>query len=163
MSQQENKDYCFINFVDLIPGDLIYLTKGDEVPCDGIILEGECLIGNSMVNGSINEMFKKALDNNSFNFDYEINNPSILFHGSKIIKTYSKLENNSILLLAINTGSNTYKANQLSNIRYLFKRNKSYNEIYSKFCGKKKHSFFPWSFLISFRISNFLNYFLFKI
>ena len=142
MSQQENKDYCYINFVDLIPGDLIYLTKGDEVPCDGIILEGECLIGNSMVNGSINEMFKKALDNNSFNFDYEINNPSILFHGSKIIKTYSKLENNSILLLAINTGSNTYKANQLSNIRYLFKRNKSYNEIYSKFCGKKNTLFF---------------------
>ena len=142
MSQQENKDFCYINLVDLLPGDLIYLTKGDEVPCDGVILEGECLIGNSMVNGSINEMFKKALDNNSFNFNYEINNPSILFHGSKIIKTYSKLENNSILLLAINTGSNTYKANQLSNIRYLFKRNKSYNEIYSKFCGKKNTLFF---------------------
>ena len=142
MSQQENKDFCYINLVDLLPGDLIYLTKGDEVPCDGVILEGECLIGNSMVNGSINEMFKKALDNNSFNFNYEINNPSILFHGSIIIKTYSKLENDSILLLAINTGSNTYKANQLSNIRYLFKRNKSYDEIYSKFCGKKNTLFF---------------------
>ena len=90
MSQQENKDFCYINLVDLLPGDLIYLTKGDEVPCDGVILEGECLIGNSMVNGSINEMFKKALDTNSFNFNYEINNPSILFHGSIIIKTYSK-------------------------------------------------------------------------
>ena len=147
MSQQENKDFCYINFVDLLPGDLIYLTKGDEVPCDGIILEGECLIGNSMVNGSINEMFKKALDNNSFNFSYILNNSSILFHGSKILRTYSKLENNSILLLAINTGSNTYKANQLSNIRYLFKRNKSYNEIYSKFCGKKNTLFFHGLFI----------------
>ena len=120
---EENKDFCFINNIDLIPGDLIYLTKGDDVPCDGVILEGECIIGNSMVNGSINEINKKALDNNSNNFNYEQNNQSILFHGSKLIKTYSKLENNSILVLALNTGSNSFKANQLSNIRYLFKRN----------------------------------------
>ena len=139
---QENKDFCYINNIDLIPGDLIYLTKGDEVPCDGVILEGECIIGNSMVNGSINEINKKALDNNSNNFNYEQNNQSILFHGSKLIKTYSKLENNSILVLALNTGSNSFKANQLSNIRYLFKRNKSYSEIYSMFCGKKNTLFF---------------------
>ena len=86
---EENKDFCFINNIDLIPGDLIYLTKGDDVPCDGVILEGECIIGNSMVNGSINEINKKALDNNSNNFNYEQNNQSILFHGSKLIKTYS--------------------------------------------------------------------------
>ena len=137
----ENKDYCYINNIDLIPGDLIYLSKEDEVPCDGVILEGECILGNSMLNGSINEINKKALDNNSFNFNYEQNNQSILFHGSKLIKTYSKLEHNSILVLALNTGSNTFKANQLANIRYLFKRNKSYSEIYSMFCGKKNTLF----------------------
>ena len=144
---QENRDYCYIDNIDLIPGDLIYLTKGDEVPCDGIILEGECILGNSMVNGSINEINKKALDNNSYYFNYEQNNTNILFHGSKLIKTYSKLENNSILVLALNTGSNTFKANQLANIRYLFKRNKQYNEIYSKFCGQKNTLFFHGLFL----------------
>ena len=51
---EENKDYCYINNIDLLPGDLIYLTQGDEVPCDGVILEGECIIGNSMVSGSLN-------------------------------------------------------------------------------------------------------------
>ena len=152
---QENSDYCFIDNIDLLPGDIIYLTKGDEVPCDGVILEGECILGNSMVNGSINEINKKALDNNSFNFNYELNNPSILFHGSKLIKTYSKLENNSILVLALNTGSNTFKANQLANIRYLFRRNNSYNEIYSKFCGKKNTLFFHGLFMaiIGFAVS----------
>ena len=139
---QENKDYCYINYIDLLPGDLIYLTKDDDVPCDGVILEGECIIGNSMVNGNIHEINKKALDNNSYNFNYKQNNPSIIFHGSRLIKTFSKLENNSILVLALNTGSNTYKANQFANIRYLFKRNKSYIEIYSKFCGKKNTLFF---------------------
>ena len=145
---EENSDYCYIDNIDLIPGDIIYLTKDDDVPCDGVILEGECILGNSMVNGSIHEINKKALDNNSFNFNYELNNPSILFHGSRLIKTYSKLENNSILILALNTGSNTFKANQLANIRYLFRRNKSYNEIYSKFCGKKNTLFFHGIFIL---------------
>ena len=144
---QENMNYCYINNIDLVPGDIIYLTKGEEVPCDGIILEGECILGNSMVNGSINEINKKALDNNNYNFNYEQNNPNILFHGSKLIETYSKLEKNSILVLALNTGSNTFKANQLANIRYLFKRNKQYSEIYSKFCGQKKTLFFHGLFL----------------
>ena len=138
----EDKDYCYIDNIDLIPGDVIYLEKDDEVPCDGVILEGECIIGNSMVNGSINEINKKALDNNSYNFNYEQNNESILFHGSRLLNTYSKLENNSILVLVLNTGSNTFKANQLANIRYLFIRNNKYNEIYNLFCGKKYTLFF---------------------
>ena len=138
----EDKDYCYIDNIDLIPGDVIYLEKDDEVPCDGVILEGECIIGNSMVNGSINEINKKALDNNSYNFNYEQNNESILFHGSRLLNTYSKLENNSILVLVLNTGSNTFKANQLANIRYLFIRNNKYNEIYTLFCGKKYTLFF---------------------
>ena len=29
----EDKDYCYIDNIDLIPGDIIYLTKDDEVPC----------------------------------------------------------------------------------------------------------------------------------
>ena len=39
--------------------------------------------------------------------------------------------------MCINTGSNTYKANQLINTLYLFKKSKKYSEIYYGFCGKK--------------------------
>ena len=149
MNEKDN-DYCFINNIDLLPGDIIYLKKDENVPCDGIILEGECIIGLSSVNGTISEFRKKELDNNSNHFNYRANKNSILYHGTKILKSFSKLENNSILLLCINTGSNTYKANQLINIIYLFKRNKKYSEIYSNFCGKKKklivHMFFTFIF-----------------
>ena len=69
------------------------------------------------------------------------NKNSILYHGSKILSSFSKLENNSIMLLCINTGVNTYKANQLLNTTYLFEKNKKYSEIYSNFCGKKKKLF----------------------
>ena len=146
----KNKEYCYINNIDLLPGDLIYLKKGEYLPCDGIILEGECIINLSSVNGKICEVKKKALENNIYQFNYKSNKNSILYHGTKILKTYSKLENNSILLLCINTGGNTYKANQLANINYLFSRNKKYKEIYSKFCGKKFALFWHGSFLFIF-------------
>ena len=135
---KENNDYCFIKNIDLLPGDLIYLKKDENVPCDGIILEGECIINLSDVNGSISEFRKKELDNNSNQFNYRANKNSILYHGTKILESFSKLENNSILLLCINTGENTYKANQILNTIYLFKKNKKYSEVYSNFCGKKK-------------------------
>lgn len=133
----KNKEYCYINNIDLLPGDLIYLKKGELTPCDGIILEGECIINLSSVKGKICEVKKKALENNIYQFNYKSNKYSILYHGTKILKSYSKLENNYLLLLCINTGGNTYKANQLANINYLFSRNKKYKEIYSNFCGKK--------------------------
>ncbi len=138
---EEYDEYCYINNIDLLPGDIIILKKDDNVPCDGIILEGECIITLSEVNGAISEIKKKQLSNNSNKFNYRANKNSILYHGTKILKSFSKLENNSILLLCINTGANTYKANQLINIIYLLKRSKSYSEIYSKFCGKKKKLF----------------------
>ena len=154
---EKNMEYCYINNIDLLPGDLIYLKKGEYLPCDGIILEGECIINLSSVNGKICEVKKKALENNSYQFNYKSNKYSILYHGTKILKSYSKLENNNILLLCINTGGNTYKANQLANINYLFNRNKKYKEIYSKLCGKKFTLFCHGLFLFIFSsISIFL-------
>ena len=67
----ENFDYCYINNIDLLPGDLIYLKKGEDVPCDGIILEGECVIDLSRVNGKICKIKKKALINNNSQFNYK--------------------------------------------------------------------------------------------
>ena len=62
-----------IDIDDLHEKFMNLLTQGDEVPCDGVILEGECIIGNSMVSGSLNEINKKALDNNNNFFNYKNN------------------------------------------------------------------------------------------
>ena len=136
-ANNSTNNYININFIDLLPGDVIYLKEGEIAPCDGIILEGECFVDISSVNGIVAEIRKKSLDNNNIKFNYEKNKNSILLHGSKIITSYSKLEGNSILILCINTGNNTYKANQLENILNLFKRNKKYKRIYSPLCGKR--------------------------
>ena len=142
-----NNDFCFINNIDLVPGDIVYLEKDEYILFDGLILEGECVISSSELNGKIGVIRKNPLNKNNNKFNYKENQNSILFHGSKILNTYSKLKNNAILLLCINTGINTYKANQLTNIIHLFKRNTKYKSIYTILSGNNKNLFL-FAFLI---------------
>ena len=59
----------------------------------------------------------------------------------KIIKTFSKFNDNYISALCINIGSNTYKANLYSNIFYFLERKKEYNYVYNLF-GERKVIFY---------------------
>ena len=136
--KENNKFYAEINNEDLLPGDIIYLKCNDYVPCDCILIEGECIVNESDLNGSLNIFKKKSLENDNTQFNYKINNINILFHGMKIIKTFSRLNNRFISALCINTGPNTYKANQYSNILYYLERKKEYNLVYHFFGNRKK-------------------------
>ena len=126
-----NSDFFFeIKNCDLLPGDIIYLKTNDLVPCDCLILEGECIVNENSLNGSLDVYKKKSLENNNEQFNYEVSKVNILYHGMKIVKTISKLNEGYISVLCINTGPNTYKANQFSNILYLFERKKEYKKMY---------------------------------
>ena len=126
---------------DLLPGDIIYLKTNDLVPCDCLILEGECIVNENSLNGSLDIFKKKSLENNNEQFNYEISKVNILYHGMKIVKTISKLNEGYISVLCINTGPNTYKANQFSNILYLFERKKEYKKMYELFGDGRKMIF----------------------
>ena len=122
-----------IKNIDLVPGDILSLTEGEILPCDCIILDGECVISESNLLGKIDTSIKSALisDNNFFN--YEANNYCILFHGMEILKIYSKHSYKNIVVLAINTGINTYKANLLSNLTYKYLIDENNKEVYGFF------------------------------
>ena len=122
--------YYEINNCDLLPGDIIYLKANDYVPCDCLILEGECLVNENNLTGKLNIYKKSNLENSSELFNYNSNKINILYHGMKIVKTYSNLKGQYISALCINTGPNTYKANQYSNISYLLERKKEYKKVY---------------------------------
>jgi len=115
---------------DLLPGDIIYLKSKDLVPCDCLILEGDCIVNESHLTGSLDILKKTSLENNNELFNYQLNKINILYHGMKIVKTISKLNEGYISVLCINTGSNTYKANQYSNILYLLERKLDYRKTY---------------------------------
>ena len=134
--------YFEIKNSDLLPGDIIYLKTNDLVPCDCLILEGECIVNEDVLNGSLDIYKKTALNNNNELFSYRVNKINTLYHGMKIVKTISKLNGGYISVLCINTGPNTYKANQYSNILYLFERKDEYKKAYRIFGKGRKNMIF---------------------
>ena len=139
--KDNNNFYTEIKNAELLPGDIVYLKSDDIVPCDCLILEGECIANISNSTGNLNVFRKKSLINNNEKFNYKLNNVSILFHGMKIMKTISKLKEGFISALCINIGPNTFKANQYSNILFLPERIKDYKESYGFFGGGRKMNF----------------------
>ena len=138
---KDNNFFVEIKNEDLLPGDIIFLKSNDIVPCDSLILEGDCIVNESNSTGSLDIFRKISLKNNNDKFNYKLNNNCILFHGMKIMKTISKLKEGYISVLCVNTGANTFKANQYSNILYLSERIQNYNMSYSFFGGERKSTF----------------------
>ena len=126
---------------ELLPGDIFFLKVNDFVPCDCIIMEGECMVSESNLTGKLDISKKSSLRDNNDLFNYRNSNINILYHGMKIIKTFSKFNDNYISALCINIGSNTYKANLYSNIFYFLERKKEYNYVYNLF-GERKVIFY---------------------
>ena len=139
----DNYEYVEIHNNEILPGDIIYLKKGEFVPCDGIILEGECIVNETELNEKLEYTYKSFLKYTNDIFDYKTNKNNLLFHGMKIINVYKRnniLSNNQkkyITFLCINTGQNTYKANQISNALDILERKKKYGDMYKLFSSKR--------------------------
>ena len=114
--KDENIFYIEIKNKDLLPGDILYLKSNDYVPCDCVIIEGKCLVNQNNTTGNLDILKKTAIANNNQKFNYQTNKTNILLHGMKVVKTFSKIKEGYISVLCINTGPNTFKANQYSNI-----------------------------------------------
>ena len=147
-----SKFYYEINNHDLLPGDIIYLKLNDFVPCDCLILEGECLVNENNLTGNLDTFKKTPLKNNNEQFNYKLNKINILYHGMKIVKICSKLNEGYISALCINIGANTYKANLFSNILYMFERKKEYKKMYELFGEGRNKIIFLMIFILSFSI-----------
>ena len=133
--------YIEINNKDLLPGDILYLKINDIVPCDCLIIEGECIVNQNNLNGNLDTLKKTSIINNNEQFNYLLNFNNILLHGMKIKNIISKIKENYISVLCINTGPNTYKANQYSNILYSTERKKGFKDIYQFFGDDRKTIF----------------------
>ena len=136
-----DKFFIEIEPEELLPGDIIFLKENDFVPCDCIIMEGESIVSENNLTGKLDINKKTSLGDTSEFFNYRNCNVNILYHGMKIIKTFSKINDNYISALCINTGPNTFKANQYSNIFYFLERKKEYNYVYNLF-GERKVIFY---------------------
>jgi len=46
---------------ELVPGDILIVPEGEVMPCDAILLEGECVINEAMLTGESLPSIKVAL------------------------------------------------------------------------------------------------------
>ena len=125
MKELQSK-YSYIYNRDILPGDILLLKEDDFIPCDCVILEGECLLSSYSLLGNTDPILRSSLESNNNYFNYIENRKNIIFHGMKIIKVYTKNNSKEITVLAINTGGNTFKANLFSNLIIKAKENKNY-------------------------------------
>jgi cation-transporting ATPase 13A3/4/5 len=73
-----------VDSTDLVPGDVIDVNPDDKVPCDLVLLEGQCLVDESLLTGESVPLLKNALPRNDELFN-EDNKEHIIFAGTHCI------------------------------------------------------------------------------
>ena len=103
-----------------VPGDIIILDKDYEIPCDAILLQGSCIVNESVITGQHNEITKVPLpDSNEIFLNLSIDNKNqvkhLLFAGTRVIKLKPD-ENRYVEALVIKTGHTSTKGGILKTI-----------------------------------------------
>ena len=84
-----------INIEDIVYNDIVYLTSGDKIPADGILIKGNITVDESMINGEAREMYKESTNNIN-----NISNSNKLYRGTIVY-------DNDGYMLVTNVGNNT--------------------------------------------------------
>lgn len=77
----------------IVPGDIIYVPEGYKMPCDAILLNGECIVNEAMLTGEGIPQIKVPLpsnDNTTMIEEFSIENKQqhqyFLFSGTEIMQ-----------------------------------------------------------------------------
>lgn len=105
-----------------MPGDIIELKPGYEIQmaCDAVLLNGNCIVNESMLTGESIPVIKTALNSaetHDQNYNVETHKRNTLFNGTKVMQTRN-YENKRVLALVIRTGFNTSKGELIRSILY---------------------------------------------
>ena len=97
---------------ELVPGDVVFVTKELVFPCDLILLNGFCLINEIMLTGEAQPVIKEALPNieNVYSKKEKL---YTLSGGTKVVST-----NEDSIAVVINTGFSTAKGELVRSILF---------------------------------------------
>lgn len=108
-----------ISSVDLVPGDIYQLSQDLGVlPCDSLLISGECIINESMLTGESVPVSKlpislEIMSNILNEFNFAKFSPqfakSFLFNGTKLVRVRQENEESPALAMVIRIGFNTTK------------------------------------------------------
>lgn len=118
----------FIHSKDLVPGDIMHLDNPTGViPCDAILLSGDCIINESMLTGEsipVSKIPATKEEVQELQSKKEINSRSFLFCGTKIIRVRAPVVNNESPVLSapvaivVRTGFDTMKGGLLRSMMF---------------------------------------------
>lgn len=67
---KRNRTIVEIAVEDVVVGDIVLLEAGDKIPADGVIIDGEIAIDESMINGEAKEVYKRKYMPNRIDNSY---------------------------------------------------------------------------------------------
>ncbi|CAG9832357.1 unnamed protein product [Diabrotica balteata] len=107
-----------IDPVDLVPGDLIILCSSKyTMPCDAVLLTGECIVNESVLTGESVPETKTALHSGTEMYDVDEHKRHTLFSGTTVIQTrYYSSEH--VLARVVRTGFDTTKGSLVKSILF---------------------------------------------
>ena len=119
-----------INSQELVPGDILRISDDLVFPCDLIVLEGSCLVVESVITGESIPVSKHSLSRNKEKFDLKKHNSSILYSGTHCLKT----KNNPVALV-YRTGFLSFKGQILKEVVFQKVKRISFTEDSFKYIG----------------------------
>ena len=116
-----------VSSLDLVPGDIIEIPDNKILPCDVILLNGSCIMNESMLTGESVPILKIALPYNTLKFNpNDDNKNSVLFSGTLCMETrFFMKEKFPVLGLVYRTGFSTMKGQLIRSI--LFPKKNTFN------------------------------------
>merc|ERR1719357_1033170 len=99
-----------LSSTELVPGDYILLPTngGYTVECDAVLVEGSCVVNESMLTGESIPVTKVSIPDESVKFSYDSQRQYILFQGTEVMQGKSK-QGNYCKAVVIRTGFLTTK------------------------------------------------------
>jgi len=112
----------------IIPGDVIVIDEGvNAAPCDCVLISGEVLMNESMLNGESTPIPKFPIVNKQDLFNFKDGKRHILFEGTKVLES-KPTEHKYVLAIALRTGFTTLKGQLVRTVIFP----KAAEDIFSK-------------------------------
>ncbi|CAG9313570.1 unnamed protein product [Blepharisma stoltei] len=111
-------EWTTINSEELVPGDLIEIPRGTEMPCDAILISGGAVVEESSLTGESVPVIKDALPYlNDKVYSVEIDRHFSLYEGTKVLQTRNHGEK-QVIGLVVRTGFSTMKGKMVRSILF---------------------------------------------
>ena len=107
----------------LVPGDVIEIPSMHEsmMSCDAVLLNGTCILNESMLTGESVPVVKSPLPQAEIAsevYDVEAHKRHTLFNGTKVVQTRNYDSSSKVLAVVVRTGFSTAKGDLVRSILY---------------------------------------------